>query len=440
MDHLAGRSRRPLIAVATALTAFCLLIITAIPSLALTVTFVRHGQSVANAADHIDTSIPGPELTELGEGQAAGVPAKLQGYGYDLTKYDRIYASTMIRTQQTAKPLSKWYKENNETPRPVTILGGEYTNPDRAGERIGVQEIGAGIFEGAPENSGLGRLGYIAVPLGWTLGARFLRIPGGENGNEFNERMTNALDQVDEESDNAVVFSHGATIMMWTLMNVNNPDLMLLLNNRLDNTDVVVVEKDAAGEWELKRWGDQEVGPANYPTKMFVNTRDLAVAPQTALYNMRQPVLALDAGAIVSTAGEGVRDVGEAGVKFVKDSVTDTVDAVRGLLPGGQSTALADTTADRPATTRTAKGLVDELKSSASDLGATLSTRTADDKDTDAPRPRLRVVADNARSDVRDAVKQTGERVKQTVDKATSDVKKVVKQARDTVRKAADAA
>ena len=432
MDHLAGRSRRPLIAVATALTAFCLLIITAIPSLALTVTFVRHGQSVANAADHIDTSIPGPELTELGEDQALAVPEKLQKYGYKLAEYDGIYASTMIRTQQTAAPLA-----GNRT---VTILGGEYTNPDRAGERIGVQEIGAGIFEGAPENSGLGRLGYIAVPLGWTLGARFLRIPGGENGNEFNERMTNALDQVDEESDNAVVFSHGATIMMWTLMNVNNPDLMLLLNNRLDNTDVVVVEKDAAGEWELKRWGDQEVGPANYPTKMFVNTRDLAVAPQTALYNMRQPVLALDAGAIVSTAGEGVRDVGAAGVKFVKDSVTDTVDAVRGLLPGGQSTTLADTTADRPAATRTAKGLVDELKSSASDLGATLSTRTADDKDTDAPRPRLRVVADNARSDVRDAVKQTGERVKQTVDKATSDVKKVVKQARDTVRGAADAA
>ena len=434
MDHLAGRSRRPLIAVATALTAFCLLIITAIPSLALTVTFVRHGQSVANAADHIDTSIPGPELTTEGVTQAEGVPAKLQGYGYTLENYDGIYASTMIRTKQTAAPLA------DELGEEIIILGGEYTNPARAGERIGVQEIGAGIFEGAPENSGLGRLGYIAVPLGWTLGARFLRIPGGENGNEFNERMTNALDQVDEESDNAVVFSHGATIMMWTLMNVNNPDLMLLLNNRLDNTDVVVVEKDAAGEWELKRWGDQEVGPANYPTKMFVNTRDLAVAPQTALYNMRQPVLALDAGAIVSTAGEGVRDVGAAGVKFVKDSVTDTVDAVRGLLPGGQSTTLADTTADRPAATRTAKGLVDELKSSASDLGATLSTRTAGADDTDAPRPRLRAVADNARSDVRDAVKQTGERVKQTVDKATADVTKVVKQARDTVRGAADAA
>lgn len=436
MDHLAGRSRRPLIAVATALTAFCLLIITAIPSLALTVTFVRHGQSVANAADHIDTSIPGPELTELGEAQAAGVAGKLAGYGYDLDDYDGIYASTMIRTQLTGKPLA------DELGKDITILGGAYgpDNPGRAGERIGVQEIGAGIFEGAPENSGLGRLGYIAVPLGWTLGARFLRIPGGENGNEFNERMTNALDQVDEESDNAVVFSHGATIMMWTLMNVNNPDLMLLLNNRLDNTDVVVVEKDAAGEWELKRWGDKEVGPANYPTKMFVNTRDLAVAPQTALYNMRQPVLALDAGAIVSTAGEGVRDVGAAGVKFVKDSVTDTVDAVRGLLPGGQSTTLADTTADRPAATRTAKGLVDELKSSASDLGATLSTRTAGADDTDAPRPRLRAVADNARSDVRDAVKQTGERVKQTVDKATADVTKVVKQARDTVRGAADAA
>lgn len=442
MTRLANtRLRRPLIAAATAIITFCLFAITALPAWGLTVAFVRHGQSVANAADAIDTSIPGPELTPEGWAQARGVEDRLEGYGFAPEDIDGIYASTMIRTQQTARPLAK------SLDKKVTVLGGAYgpDQPERAGERIGVQEIGAGIFEGSPENSGIGRIGYIAMPLGWVLGARFLRIPGGEDGNEFNERMTNALNEIEENGDdNAVAFSHGATIMMWTLMTVNNPDLMLMLNHRLDNTDVVIVEKGTNGEWELQRWGDQEVGPANYPTQMFVNTRDLAVAPQTALYNMRKPVLALDAGEIVSTAGQGIRDVGEAGVKFVRDSVTDTVDAVRGLVPGSLSTS-SDTTAlaraaDEAKPARRSSALVSELRSSVDDLGARLTGKTEAANASDSARPGLRSVADNTRSDVRAAVQKSRDVVKQSVGRAAADVEKVVRQARDTVRKAAGAA
>nr|MDT0525541.1 hypothetical protein [Streptomyces sp. DSM 41633] len=76
------------------------------------------------------------------------------------------------------------------------------------------------------------------------------------------------------------------------------------------------------------------------PTQMFVNFRDLIVAPQKAVYNMRIPVLTLDAQGIVTTGAQGIHDVAQAGVKFVTDSVTDTVNAITGI-PGslGQSTS-----------------------------------------------------------------------------------------------------
>ena len=37
-------------------------------------TFVRHAQSAANAAEVIDTSVPGPDITALGYGQAVDAP------------------------------------------------------------------------------------------------------------------------------------------------------------------------------------------------------------------------------------------------------------------------------------------------------------------------------------------------------------------------------
>src|SRR6185295_4468927 len=68
---------------------------------AMTLTFVRHGESEANAAGVIDTSVPGPHLTDLGRQQAEAVADELVG-----NNYDGVYASSMIRTQETAQPLA----------------------------------------------------------------------------------------------------------------------------------------------------------------------------------------------------------------------------------------------------------------------------------------------------------------------------------------------
>jgi broad specificity phosphatase PhoE len=306
--------------IGAAFAAVLLFVVAAIPAGAVTVTFVRHGQSQGNADDIINTKVPGPNLTDLGWVQARDVAGDLDA------DPSGIYASTMTRTQQTATPYAAriiYGGVNAENEKKVVI--GTAPGSDVV-VLNGLQEISAGIFEGSPESSGIGRIGYIVAPLAWTLGLRFVRIPGSEDGNEFDERVDGAIDQMD--GDNPVAFSHGATIMFWTLMNVDNPDLTLLLTHQLDNTDVVVVESNGEGGWTLKSWGGENVAPATLPTQLFVNTRDLIVAPQTALYNFGRD-------ASVETGVEGVKDVGQATVKAATDTVRDIGNAVQGGKPNG---------------------------------------------------------------------------------------------------------
>ena len=79
----------------------------------IVVTFVRHGESAANAAGIIDTAVPGPDLTELGNQQAQRVADELS-----VNRYDGIYASTVVRTQETAAPTSQALGEG------ITVLPG----------------------------------------------------------------------------------------------------------------------------------------------------------------------------------------------------------------------------------------------------------------------------------------------------------------------------
>ena len=92
----------------------------------ITLTFIRHAESEANAAGVIDTSVPGPSLSQQGKAQAEEV-AHSAGHN----KFDGIYASTMVRSQQTAAPLA------GEMGKHAEVLQG-------------IQEIDAGWYEGKP--------------------------------------------------------------------------------------------------------------------------------------------------------------------------------------------------------------------------------------------------------------------------------------------------
>ncbi|MBW0272823.1 histidine phosphatase family protein [Nocardia sp. MH4] len=201
----------------------------------MTLTLVRHGESTGNASGLIDTTVPGPELTAKGWEQSAAVAELLAD-----CKFDGVYASTMIRTQQTAAPTSQ-------------LCGLPTVIED------GIHEIEAGIYEGTPERDA-GR-DYFAAPLQWIQGNLDARIPGSINGHEFKKRMNDSIQDIqDRGSKRAAVFSHGGAIMVWTLMSVSDPDPSKLQSDPLHNTGRVVVKGSPAKGWKLVSWDGHSAG------------------------------------------------------------------------------------------------------------------------------------------------------------------------------------
>lgn len=227
-----------------ATVAMTVLIGAALPASAaelMRVTFVRHGQSAGNASGLIDTSTPGPVVTPLGQQQSQAIAGVLGD-----NNYDAIYASTMVRTQLTAAPMSQYLG------LPIQVLAG-------------LQEIEAGVFEGTPESQA--QSGYGLYPLAWSIqGNRDLRIPGSIDGNEFDARVDGALKTIYDNGDrNPVIFSHGGAIMFWTMMNAQNltaaEKIDLLRTGPLSNTNYVIVEGNGEDGWTLVNWNGKLFSP-----------------------------------------------------------------------------------------------------------------------------------------------------------------------------------
>ena len=204
------------------------------PPTSITLTFVRHAQSEGNASGLIDTTVPGPGITAEGREQAAQVADELRD-----KDFDGIYASSMVRTQQTAAPLA------TELDEQVDVLPG-------------LREIAAGWFEGTPEAAAATT--YFLAPEQWLQGYREARIPGSVNGDEFNDDFTGAVQRIYESGDQKpVAFSHGAAIMAWTQMNVKNPDTELMISNPLPNVGEVVIEGNPVTGWTMVSWDGVEL-------------------------------------------------------------------------------------------------------------------------------------------------------------------------------------
>lgn len=200
---------------------------------AITLTLVRHGQSEGNLSGRMDTSVPGPPLTDLGSEQAVMIANRLSD-----NRYDGIFASTMIRTQQTAEPMAH-----------------------RCGEMVtaveGLQEIEAGVFEGQPEAYAVKT--YYGDIVDWTIGNRDLRIPGSIDGNEFDDRFDRAIDEIYATGVlRPIVYSHGAAIAAWATMNAENSRPDLMKTAPLPNTGYVVLD-GKPGDWKLVDWNGTQV-------------------------------------------------------------------------------------------------------------------------------------------------------------------------------------
>jgi broad specificity phosphatase PhoE len=204
---------------------------------------VRHGQTPSNVDFLLDTAVPGPGLTALGERQAAALPEALAD-----EDIEALYASTLIRTQLTAAPLA--------AARGLGIV-----------VRDGIREVSAGDLEMLDGHSEAGHT-YMATVFAWSAGDTELRMPGGESGAEALARYDAVVAEAAALGVGTVALvSHGAAIRMWTAARAGNVDIDFAAARPLDNTGVVVLEGSPADGWKALSWEGAVVESAGRVTE-----------------------------------------------------------------------------------------------------------------------------------------------------------------------------
>lgn len=197
---------------------------------------LRHGQTPANVRGELDTGAPGPGLTALGMAQADRVPAALS----HLLSSPTIFASTLVRTQQTAAPLVRAHSAE------LVILPGAH-------------EIEAGDLEMATDYDSY--RAYLETCKAWGIGDRDRTMPGGTDGHAFFARFDASIEQVATATE-AVVVSHAAAMRVWVAANAKNIEPLFVTKQELENTGLVVLEGSPAHGWELREWRGSPVGGA----------------------------------------------------------------------------------------------------------------------------------------------------------------------------------
>jgi probable phosphoglycerate mutase len=199
---------------------------------------VRHGQIPPNVRRELATSSPGPELTDVGAQQAAALPDALRDQ-----HVAAVWASTLVRTQQTAGPLA------SERGLDVTV-------------REGLREIQAGDLEMRSDAHAIDR--YMSTVLAWSGGDLTARMPGAPSGAEFFARFDAAVEEIVAASEGpAVAVSHGAAIRCWVGARALNVDDVFIGRSPLGNTGIVVLEGDHRAGWVVTAWeGAPVAGPA----------------------------------------------------------------------------------------------------------------------------------------------------------------------------------
>ncbi|WP_454792386.1 histidine phosphatase family protein [Mycolicibacterium lutetiense] len=293
--------------------AFLLAIPAAHAAEVMRITFIRHGESTANAANVADSSVPGPVLTEKGQQQARDI-VKVLGDN----NYDAIYASTMVRTQLTATPMAEYLG------LPIQVVPG-------------LQEIEAGIYEGTPESDAV--KGYLQAPLKWLQGDLDARISGSINGREFDARMDGAIQTMYDNGDrNVAAFSHGGAIMFWVFLNAENADPMWLMTNPLRNTGYVVVEGNAEDGWRVVNWNGTEIGPETpFRVEAFRQLRTLSRQLNAAAQQVTDAFATRDPATIATVINRSIADASFSVTKFNRAIGAEVIDRVNKAIPKSEN-------------------------------------------------------------------------------------------------------
>ncbi|MFJ3777010.1 histidine phosphatase family protein [Streptomyces sp. NPDC090075] len=198
---------------------------------------IRHGQTPTNVEFLLDTAVPGPGLTALGERQAAALPAALAE-----EDIEALYVSTLIRTRRTAAPLAAARGLD-----PIV--------------RDGIREVFAGDLEMLPGHSEHGEE-YMRTVFAWAGGDTGLRMPGGETGAEVLARYDAVVAEAAASGAGTVaMISHGAVIRLWTAARAANVDVPYAASRPLDNTGVVILDGTPQDGWKALSWEGAVVEP-----------------------------------------------------------------------------------------------------------------------------------------------------------------------------------
>jgi len=189
---------------------------------------IRHAQTPANVLGILDTARPGPGLTGLGERQAVAVAEVLRGQ-----RVDGVFASTLLRTQLTARPFAAG-----------TVIDG-------------LHEIEAGDLEGLSDKASART--YLETAFAWGSGNLDVSMPGATDGHTFFERFDRGIAEV-SHLDTAAVFSHGAAIRVWTAGRATNVAPIFAGGHELDNTGVVELTGSPEAGWTLVSWAGSPIG------------------------------------------------------------------------------------------------------------------------------------------------------------------------------------
>lgn len=197
---------------------------------------IRHGETPSNVLGALDTARPGPGLTALGEAQAAAIPGALEHEAVDA-----VYASPLIRTQQTAAPLAE--------SRGLEVRVVE-----------GLEEIIAGRWEMHSDMPAV--RAYMETASRWVVGDLDATLEGGESGHEFFARYDTAIERIAAGNPGGTVaaVSHGAAIRVWAAARISGIDLDDAAQWRIYNTGMCELDGDPESGWRLVRWVREPLG------------------------------------------------------------------------------------------------------------------------------------------------------------------------------------
>ncbi|AYD90832.1 histidine phosphatase family protein [Actinomyces sp. 2119] len=202
---------------------------------------VRHGRTIGNVMNALDTGFPGNPLDDVGVAQAADLPGRLEAAGW-LGKITTLWVSPILRARQTVAPVEE-----------ATGL--------EAQVRSGLREVLAGDLEMRTDVRSMRC--YKDTTRSWMVGRTAARVPGSpEDGADTFARFDTVITEVAAQTPpaaTALLVAHGTVLRLWTALAASQAagvDPAWVAHTPMDNTAMSVVEGSPHQGWRLMSWND----------------------------------------------------------------------------------------------------------------------------------------------------------------------------------------